>query len=85
LAALNSLGVMADASGRNDLVVKTPDGDRKVSGSAYRETKDRGNAVCELVAEADQRFGVKGSVGIGIPGMPETEDGTLYAANVPAA
>ncbi|EAW1719262.1 N-acetylglucosamine kinase [Salmonella enterica subsp. indica] len=43
------------------------------------------DAVCELVAEADQRFGVKGSVGIGIPGMPETEDGTLYAANVPAA
>ncbi|QUJ05170.1 ROK family protein [Salmonella enterica subsp. enterica] len=41
--------------------------------------------MCELVAEADQRFGVKGSVGIGIPGMPETEDGTLYAANVPAA
>ncbi|WP_448885110.1 N-acetylglucosamine kinase [Citrobacter telavivensis] len=42
-------------------------------------------AVCGLVVEADQRFGVKGSVGIGIPGMPETEDGTLYAANVPAA
>lgn len=41
--------------------------------------------MCELVAEADQRFGCKGSVGIGIPGMPETEDGTLYAANVPAA
>ncbi|ECE8000229.1 ROK family protein, partial [Salmonella enterica subsp. enterica serovar Bareilly] len=29
------------------------------------------DAVCELVEEADQRFGVKGSVGIGIPGMPE--------------
>lgn len=43
------------------------------------------DAVCELVAEADRRFGCKGSVGIGIPGMPETEDGTLYAANVPAA
>ncbi len=43
------------------------------------------DVVCELVAEADQRFGCKGSVGIGIPGMPETEDGTLYAANVPAA
>ncbi len=41
--------------------------------------------MCELVAEADKRFGCKGSVGIGIPGMPETEDGTLYAANVPAA
>jgi N-acetylglucosamine kinase len=43
------------------------------------------DAVCNLVTEADLRFGVKGSVGIGIPGMPETEDGTLYAANVPAA
>lgn len=42
-------------------------------------------AVEALVAEADQRFGCQGSVGIGIPGMPETEDGTLYAANVPAA
>ncbi|MED9721880.1 ROK family protein [Escherichia marmotae] len=43
------------------------------------------DAVCELVTEADLRFGCKGSVGIGIPGMPETEDGTLYAVNVPAA
>lgn len=43
------------------------------------------NAVAALVTEADTRFGVKGSVGIGIPGMPETHDGTLYAANVPAA
>jgi len=43
------------------------------------------DAVCGLVAQADSRFGVKGSVGIGIPGMPETADGTLYAANVPAA
>lgn len=42
-------------------------------------------AVTSLVLEADERYGVKGSVGIGIPGMPETADGTLYAANVPAA
>ena len=42
-------------------------------------------AIAALVAQADERFGVKGSVGIGIPGMPETDDGTLYAANVPAA
>ncbi|MBV8042134.1 N-acetylglucosamine kinase [Pluralibacter sp.] len=42
-------------------------------------------AVVGLVGEADERFGVQGSVGIGIPGMPETADGTLYAANVPAA
>lgn len=43
------------------------------------------DAVCGLVAEADRRVGEEGSVGIGIPGMPETADGTLYAANVPAA
>lgn len=43
------------------------------------------DTVARLVAEADARFGSKGSVGIGIPGMPETADGTLYAANVPAA
>nr|WP_318382001.1 N-acetylglucosamine kinase [uncultured Enterobacter sp.] len=43
------------------------------------------DAVAALVEEADARFGVKGSVGIGIPGMPETAHGTLYAANVPAA
>jgi len=42
-------------------------------------------AIAALVAQADERFGAKGSVGIGIPGMPETDDGTLYAANVPAA
>lgn len=53
LAALNSLGVMVDASGRNDLVVKTPDGDRKVSGSAYRETKDRGFHHGTLLLNAD--------------------------------
>ena len=37
LNALNSLGVTAEASGRNDLVVKTPDGDRKVSGPTSRK------------------------------------------------
>lgn len=42
-------------------------------------------AVEALVGEADSRFDCQGSVGIGIPGMPETADGTLYAANVPAA
>lgn len=41
LNALNALGVSAEASGRNDLVVKPPKA-TAVSGSAYRETKDRG-------------------------------------------
>ncbi|WP_297203006.1 N-acetylglucosamine kinase [uncultured Pluralibacter sp.] len=43
------------------------------------------DAVCGLVDSADARFNTRGSVGVGIPGMPETADGTLYAANVPAA
>ena len=42
LNALSSLGIQATASGRNDLVVIKEDGERKVSGSAYKETKDRG-------------------------------------------
>lgn len=42
-------------------------------------------AVIGLVVEADERFQCLGTVGIGIPGMPETEGGLLYAANVPAA
>ncbi|HHG8774528.1 TPA: N-acetylglucosamine kinase [Raoultella planticola] len=42
-------------------------------------------AVEALVLEADSHFDGQGTVGIGIPGMPETADGTLYAANVPAA
>lgn len=42
-------------------------------------------AVTGLVNEADAQFGVKGHVGIGIPGMPETDEGLLYAANLPAA
>jgi len=35
------------------LVVKTPDGDRKVSGSAYRETMDRGFHHGTLLLNAD--------------------------------
>ena len=53
LEALNSLGITAEASGRNDLIVKTEEGDRKVSGSAYRETKDRGFHHGTLLLNAD--------------------------------
>ncbi|VDR29926.1 Lipoate-protein ligase A [Raoultella terrigena] len=53
LEALNALGVAAEASGRNDLVVKTAEGDRKVSGSAYRETMDRGFHHGTLLLNAD--------------------------------
>lgn len=40
-------------------------------------------AVEALVHEADERFDQQGSVKIGISGMSETADDTLYAANVP--
>lgn len=53
LDALSRLGVQAFASGRNDLLVATPDGDRKVSGSAYRETLDRGFHHGTLLLDAD--------------------------------
>lgn len=39
--AIKSFGLNAFASGRNDLLVKTDDGDKKFSGSAFKETKDR--------------------------------------------
>lgn len=53
IAALNRLGIDASASGRNDLVVVTPDGERKISGSAYRETPDRGFHHGTLLLKAD--------------------------------
>ncbi|WPC75843.1 lipoate--protein ligase [Vibrio porteresiae] len=42
LDALASIGVQGKATGRNDLVVEDEQGVRKFSGSAYRETIDRG-------------------------------------------
>lgn len=42
-------------------------------------------AIVTLVAEADRRSGQTGSIGIGVPGIPETPGGLLYAANLPAA
>lgn len=41
--------------------------------------------ITDLVAQADALFGCQGSVGIGIPGMPEIDNGKLYATNLPAA
>lgn len=43
------------------------------------------DTLVELVLQADARYGEPGSVGIGIPGLPVSADGTLYAANLPAA
>ncbi|QMV53689.1 lipoate--protein ligase A [Ewingella americana] len=53
LNALNALGVNASASGRNDLVAQTADGERKISGSAYKETQDRGFHHGTLLLSAD--------------------------------
>jgi lipoate---protein ligase len=41
LEALAELGIVGEASGRNDLVMPAADGPRKFSGSAYREKADR--------------------------------------------
>lgn len=39
--ALNSFGLKTFASGRNDILVMTDEGEKKFSGSAFKETKDR--------------------------------------------
>jgi lipoate-protein ligase A len=53
LSALHNLGIHATASGRNDLEVETTDGMRKISGSAYKETPDRGFHHGTLLLNAD--------------------------------
>ncbi|MCS3432985.1 lipoate--protein ligase A [Klebsiella sp. BIGb0407] len=53
LNALHKLGINAKASGRNDLEVETTDGVRKISGSAYKETPDRGFHHGTLLLNAD--------------------------------
>jgi lipoate-protein ligase A len=53
LNALKALGISGKATGRNDLVVGASDGDRKFSGSAYRETLDRGFHHGTLLLSAD--------------------------------
>lgn len=53
LSALHDLGIHAVASGRNDLEVETAEGMRKISGSAYKETPDRGFHHGTLLLNAD--------------------------------
>ncbi|MCO7261356.1 lipoate--protein ligase A [Dickeya zeae] len=53
LRALSVLGVAAQASGRNDLVIETAAGVRKISGSAYRESIDRGFHHGTLLLDAN--------------------------------
>lgn len=51
--AMAALGLTVKASGRNDLVVSTADGERKISGSAYKETADRGFHHGTLMLDID--------------------------------
>lgn len=39
--AINSFGLKSYASGRNDILVDDAEGPKKISGSAFKETKDR--------------------------------------------
>lgn len=41
LKGLQELGINALISGRNDIIIETKEGNRKISGSAYREASDR--------------------------------------------
>lgn len=51
--ALATFGLKATPSGRNDIEVSTADGDKKISGSAFKETKDRSFHHGTLLINAD--------------------------------
>lgn len=51
--ALATYGLEAYPSGRNDILVNTPDGEKKISGSAFKETKDRSFHHGTLLINAD--------------------------------
>lgn len=53
LRALKKFGIDAHASGRNDINVVLPDGEKKISGSAFKETKDRSFHHGTLLINAD--------------------------------
>lgn len=53
LKALATLGIEGQANGRNDLVIEDANGLKKFSGSAYRETLDRGFHHGTLLLNAD--------------------------------
>ncbi|WP_321394365.1 lipoate--protein ligase [uncultured Desulfuromusa sp.] len=53
LNALKSLGIHGKANGRNDLVIEDETGQRKFSGSAYKENIDRGFHHGTLLLNAD--------------------------------
>lgn len=51
--ALASFGLKATPSGRNDIMVDTALGEKKISGSAFKETKDRSFHHGTLLINAD--------------------------------
>lgn len=51
--AINSFGLKSFPSGRNDLLVETAEGEKKISGSAFKETKDRSFHHGTLLINAD--------------------------------
>jgi len=53
LNALEKIGIQGKANGRNDLVIEDETGMRKFSGSAYKETSDRGFHHGTLLLNAD--------------------------------
>ena len=53
IEALSYFGVTAFTSGRNDILATTSDGDKKISGSAFKETKDRCFHHGTLLIDAD--------------------------------
>ena len=52
-SAINSFGLHSYPSGRNDLLVETSEGEKKISGSAFKETKDRSFHHGTLLINAD--------------------------------
>ncbi|MFC0179169.1 lipoate--protein ligase [Thorsellia kenyensis] len=53
LNALSSLDINAKASGRNDIVIESTMGEKKISGSAYKETISSGFHHGTLLLDAD--------------------------------
>jgi lipoate-protein ligase A len=53
LNALKEFNIEAFTSGRNDILVATSDGDKKISGSAFKETKDRAFHHGTLLIDSD--------------------------------
>ena len=43
------------------------------------------DTISSIVVEHDSKFGVKGFVGLGIPGMENPIDGRALTVNIPAA